>query len=132
MGLIIEVSFDICKNTNITCIKELLSNFAEKHSSKSNYFIYEIEGYSTIIERNDCINIVEFDNINEINIINYIRDITRIKFVKIDCIYQEKKSINLIYASKRYLFTLNKNSINPLFTQLSPKKIIELLKNTIY
>ena len=99
MGLTIELSFDICKNANVTSIKRLLSTLAEKHNSETNYFIHEIEGHSTIIDRNDCVNIVEFEITDKINIINYIKDIIRIRFIKIDCIYQEDGRINIIYSN---------------------------------
>ena len=92
MGFNIELSFDIVKNSNVISIKQLLSDLAEKHNSKTNYFIHEIEGHSTTIDRNDCVNIVEFEITDKLNIIRYIKDIIKIKFIKIDCIYQEKGS----------------------------------------
>ena len=67
MGLTIELSFSITKHANITQFKQILSDVAEKYNSSSSYFIHEIEGHSTTIDRNDCINIVEFDNMEDIS-----------------------------------------------------------------
>ena len=130
MGFNIELSFDIVKNSNVISIKQLLSDLAEKHNSKTNYFIHEIEGHSTTIDRNDCVNIVEFEITDKLNIIRYIKDIIKIKFIKIDCIYQEKGKINVLYASKRYLLTVNTKSSSPLLSQ-SPTKIIELVQTAL-
>ena len=134
MGLTIELSFSVDKNSNLTSIKQLLSNLAEKNNSNNHYFIHEIEGHHTIIDRNDCINIVEFEHTDAKNIINYIKTITKLKFLKIDCIYIEKGIVNLIYASKKYLLSTHKSSIkNPSKTSpispISSKKIIDLVSD---
>ena len=131
MGLTIEVSFNICKQGNITNIKQLLSTIAEKYNSKTNYFIHEIEGHNRVIDCNDYVNIVEFESDNFTNIIEYLKSIIKIKVVKIDCIYYDEGVVNLIYASKKYLLVVNKNSCNPFLTNFSINKIIELIEYTI-
>ena len=137
MGLIIELSFDICKNASITSIKQLLSNIAEKHNSKTNYFMHEIQGHSTTIERNECINVVEFEETDKVNIIRYIKDIIKIKFIKIDCIYEEKGVVNLIYNGRNNILPYpniqnckpNKiKPINDISCHKSKKNILELVK----
>ena len=60
MGLTIEISFSVSKNANVTQLKQYLSDLAKKYNARSNYFIHEIEGHNTIVERNDCIHVVEF------------------------------------------------------------------------
>jgi len=130
MGLTIELSFSITKHANITQFKQILSDVAEKYNSTSSYFIHEIEGHSRTIDRNDCIHIVEFD-ISQKNIVNYIKNIMRIKNVKIDSIYVDKKGINLIYASKKYLSTMSVNSSSIAHKNITQTDIIELVTQTI-
>ena len=129
MGLTIEVSFNVCKNSNVTSIKQLLSDLSEKHNSINSYFIHEIEGRSTIIDRHDCINIIEFDQIDINNAINYIKDINKLNYIKIECIYQDKGVVNIIYASKKYLLNANSSIVN--YKPSSPNEIIELIRNTV-
>ena len=61
MGLTIELSVDIIKNRCVTNIKTLLSSLAEKYNSNSNYFIHEIEGHNSTVDRNDCVQVIEFE-----------------------------------------------------------------------
>ena len=91
MGLTVEISFDIQKNVNVITTQNYLKYIAEKNNCIDNYFIFEIEGENTYISRNDCIQILEFNL--DINIIKYIKEIEKCKFVKIDCIYLENKVI---------------------------------------
>ena len=106
MGITIELSVDIAKHKNVTETKTLLASLAEKYNSSENFFLHEIEGSNSIIERNDCIHTVIFENIfleeERINIINYLRHICKYKFIKIDCIYDDTKSLQIIYKSKKY------------------------------
>ena len=137
MGLTIELSFDMCKNTKITQTKDLLSNLAEKYNASSSYFIHEIEGHGTIIDRNDCIQITEFEtnleNQSHDNILNYIKHIMRLKFIKFDCIYREKGEYKLIYASKKYLSIISYNQHSKSSVDYKPKShnIIELVSNIL-
>ena len=128
MGLTIELSFDVTKNANVTSIKQLLSNLAEKHNSTTNYFMHEIEGHGTTIVRNDCINVVEFDSDNIKNIINYIKDIIKIKFIKIDSVYEEKGAVNIIYSGR---YTHTSKYVNPIsgkYSHTTKNNILELVK----
>ena len=129
MGLTLELSFNVCKNSNVTSIKQLLSDLSEKHNSINSYFIHEMEGHSTIIDRHDCINIIEFDELDINNVINYIKDINRLNYIKIECIYQDEGVVNIIYASKKYLLNANSSILN--YKPSSSNKIIELIRNTV-
>ena len=55
----------------------------------------------------------------------------RIKNVKIDSIYVDKKGINLIYASKKYLSTMSVNSSSIAHKNITQTDIIELVTQTI-
>lgn len=117
MGLTIEISFDISKHSNITEQKKYLSNLAYQYNCISDYFIHEIEGHNTTIDRNDCIHVVEF--IPSENIKNYLKEILQQK-IKVDSIYSDDEDIRLIYASKNYLsnMSINSRSYKPTNTNL--------------
>ena len=60
MKYIIELSFDLRKNQNVSQIKELIYSLGEKYKSERNDFIYESEGQGNEIKKNDCISINVF------------------------------------------------------------------------
>ena len=131
MGLTIELSFSINKVSNVTQFKEHLSDLAENCDSSSHYFIHEIEGHSSTIDRNDCIHHVEF--ISSKQILNFLKKIMQIKKVKVDCIYIDKKRLQLIYASKKYLL-MNKNSLSKPISSPNPiinSNLLQLVANYI-
>jgi hypothetical protein len=130
MGLVIEISINIKKNNKINEIKSFLSDLAEEYNSESDYFIYETEGINSRIERNDCIQVVEFNTpqteFEKNNILNFIKKIISDKLTKIDTIYQDNGKINMIYNSleqKRYNITNNRNIKN--------KPIIDIVKKSL-
>ena len=130
MGLVIEISINIKKNNKINEIKSFLSDLAEEYNSESDYFIYETEGINSRIERNDCIQVVEFNTpqteFEKNNILNFIKKIISDKLTKIDTIYQDSGKINMIYNSleqKRYNITNNRSKDN--------KPIIDIVKKSL-
>ena len=130
MGLTIEVSFCVCKNTNVTQFKEYLSSLATKCNAISHYFIHEIDGHNTTIDRNDCIHVVEFQT-TQTKILNYIKTIMQNRNLKIDSIYEDKKGIDLIYASKKYLSTMSIHGFKP--SKPIPKTdLLQLVANIIH
>ena len=126
MGLTVEISFDIQKNVNVITTQNYLKYIAEKNNCIDNYFIFEIEGENTYISRNDCIQIIEFNL--DINVIKYIKEIEKYKFVKIDCIYLENK---VIYLSKRYIFFQKLHNKNVESINTNKNNIINVLINLI-
>jgi hypothetical protein len=130
MGLTIELSFSVTHNTNVTQFKQYLTDLAKKYNNISSYFIHEIEGHSTTIDRNDCIQVVEF-SLDCKNILNYIKNIMRVKSIKIDSIYLDRKGINLIYASKNYHATMSVNE-NSIFNKpINKTKLFELITKSM-
>jgi len=103
MGLVVEISIDIKKNNQVTEIKLFLSELAEEFNCESYYYIYETEGVNSKIERNDCIQVVEFNTPNteleKNNILNFIKKIINQKYTKLDTVYQDSGKINMIYNS---------------------------------
>jgi len=133
MGLTIEISFNVSKNANVTQLKQYLSNLAKKYNAISHYFIHEIEGHNTIVERNDCIHVVEFST-SKNEVLNYIKTIMQLKNIKIDSIYHDRKGINLIYASKNYLsmMSINRNPINkPITKPITKTNLLQLVADTM-
>jgi hypothetical protein len=105
MGLVIELAIDIQRNNGVTNIKKFLINLADHHNSSYHYFMHEIEGHKSIIDSNECIHVVDFDystdDMKE-NIVKYIKLISKYKFIKIDCIYDDNGKIKIIHTSKKY------------------------------
>ncbi len=89
----------------------------------------KLKVHSTTIDRNDCIQVVEFSIFQE-NILNYIRNIMRVKKVKIDSIYSDNRGTNLIYASKKYL-SMNVNKYPVLNKPITESKLLELVAQNI-
>ena len=102
MNYTIELSFDLRKNKNFSEIKQLLSSLANKYKSSNYYFTHEIEGHGGVIDINDCINTVNFNDYDISNLLNYLKNIKKMKFIKIECIYSDNEGINIIYTSKKY------------------------------
>lgn len=112
MGLTIELSFDLNTVKNVSEMQNKLDNIVYYYEPIQNYFFYETTG-GRKIERNDCIQTVELE-LNK-NIINYIKEILKIKSIKIDCIYLNDNQIDYIYISKKYIinnYLINVKSIN--------------------
>lgn len=103
MGLVVEISIDIKKNNQVTEIKLFLSELAEEFNCESYYYIYETEGINCKIERNDCVQVVEFNTpqteLEKNNILNFIKKIINQKYTKLDTVYQDNGKVNMIYNS---------------------------------
>ena len=112
MGLFVEISVDVTKNSNVSQIKLFLSELAKTHNCNSEYYIYETEGTNSKIERNECIHTVEFNipltESERLDIIKYITKIKNIKYTKLETIYKENGKIDVIYNSQKSEF-INSN-----------------------
>jgi hypothetical protein len=133
MGLVVELAIDIQRNNAVTNIQTLLVNLADNHNSSSHYFMHEIEGHKSTIDSNEYIHVVEFDysntNMKE-NIVKYIKNVSKYKFIKIDCIYEDSGNINIIHASKKYRMKTARD--HPHLTDLNKpidSKLREILQN---
>ena len=133
MGLIIELAIDIKRNNAITNIQTLLVNLADYYNSSDHYFIHEIEGHKSTIDSNEYIHVVEFDysdtDMKE-NIVKYIKNVSKYKFIRIDCIYEDNGKINIIHASKKYRMRTARD--HPYLTDFNKpiySKLREILEN---
>jgi hypothetical protein len=127
MGLVIEISIDIKKENQITENKSFLSQLAEKYNCESYYYIYETDGINSIIERNVCIQVVEFNTpettLEKNNILNFIKKVISNKLTKLDTIYQDNGKINMIYNSLK-----QKNINKTKDRNIKTKPIIDIVK----
>ena len=135
MGLVIELAVDIARNNDVTNIKTLLVNLADYYDSSHHYFIHEVEGKNSRISHNECIHVVDFDysieHMRE-NITKYVKAITRHKYIKIDCIYDDCGKIKILYASKRYrMKSASPQPTLPEFNRSIDHKISEIINELI-
>jgi len=132
MGLIVEISVDMLKNKNITDITLFLSQLAIINKCNSEYYIYEMDGCNSKIERNACIQIVEFENpltnYEKNNFINYITKIINNKTVNLDTIYKDNGSIDIVYNCIKSEF----NNVNGKQKIIKNKPILNKIKELIY
>jgi len=105
MGLVIELAIDIQRNNGVTNMQSLLVNLADHYNSSYHYFMHEIEGHKSTIDSSEYIHVVDFDYSTDDmknNIVKYIKAVSKYRFIKIDCIYEDSGKIKIIHTSKKY------------------------------
>jgi len=70
----------------------------------------EIEGKGNKTTRSDCIQVVNFNEDQFQNFIDFLNIVYRQRCLYVECIYREDNSCNLLYISGRYLKRLDKNT----------------------
>lgn len=132
MGLVIEVAIDLNKIAGISDVKYSLSEIAYNYNCIDEYYIYETEGYKSMIERNDCIHVVEFNipltKYEKINITNYIEKILQKKYIKLETIYKDDGKIEMIYNCIKGDYS----NINGKYKSVKNKPIISIIRDKIY
>jgi hypothetical protein len=110
MGYLIELSFSL---KNVQNHQDLITNIldkAEKNNCEFYFKDFEFSNKNTL-----CIYSIQFGLEN--NMIAFIRYIRNQKKIKIDLLGIENTRLDILFASKKYLHTMNKD------------KAIEYLKN---
>lgn len=110
MGYLIELSFSL---KNVQNHQDLITNIldkAEKNNCEFYFKDFEFSNKNTL-----CIYSIRFGLEN--NMIAFIRYIRNQKKIKIDLLGIENTRLDILFASKKYLHTMNKD------------KAIEYLKN---
>jgi|TARA_Y100000992_G_C21273573_1_gene498472 hypothetical protein len=106
----ITFSFN-AKLPNITTVQNNLLNIAEEYNAHNYYFSYEENLYKKNINIM-CIFNLSFEN-SEIKYMTIcMNEIRNIKKISLDCIFEENNNYRLIYASKYYLQTIEKDSVS--------------------
>lgn len=101
MGYIIEVSFDILKNSNMTEIQVEVKNLAEYCGCVSFYEDYEYDDRCQF-KRNHCVFTTHFLDENMLFMLDFIKNIRKEKYLFLESIYNEETRM-LVYASQYYL-----------------------------
>jgi hypothetical protein len=106
MGYIIEVSFDILKNSNMTEIQVEVKNLAEYYGCVSFYEDYEYDDRCQY-KRNHCVFTTHFLDENMLFMLDFIKNIRKEKYLFLESIYNEESRM-LVYASQYYLTQMDK------------------------
>lgn len=104
MSYSISLCMNLKNNNTHSSIENLIIDSANDCNNSYIYYDHDLEGINNYIKKNNKIMIIEFENI--INIINFTKFIKTLESIFIEYIYHEN---NIIYASNKYLNSLNKN-----------------------
>ena len=101
MSYIVEVSFNVFKNTDVTSIQEFINSLAHSHHCIHCYYDYEFET-NINYQRNHGVATIIFSNNNINDFLDFLKNIKKNKQIYIETIYNEETYL-LLYASKYYL-----------------------------
>ena len=110
MAYTVELSFDIRNNSSVNTFCHQQRSLAKQYNCDFQYFMTEIEGKGNKTTRSDCIQVVNFNEDQFQNFIDFLNIVYRQKCLYVECIYREDNSCNLLYISGRYLKRLDKNT----------------------
>ena len=107
MTYLIELSYNLSKNTSLNQTVSELLNKAENCRLEHFYQNYEYMGKNRRIIRNHCILTFMFEEHIEL-VSEYIRFVKKLKTVNIESVSYDNAIFKLIYASKKYLNFMEK------------------------
>ena len=107
MTYLIELSYNLSKNTSLNQTVSALLNKAENCRLEHFYQNYEYMGKNRKIIRNHCILTFMFEEHIEL-VSEFIRFVKRLKTVNIESVSYDNAIFKLIYASKKYLNFMEK------------------------
>lgn len=110
MGYNIEISVDISKHPDFSRLKKELTDFAIDSGCDHYYYLYEMEGGGQR-KRNHCIIVVNFDDDSIFNCSHFLKVVKKIKDLNIECIYEDSIVCKLIYASRFYQTTMDREKV---------------------
>ena len=128
MGYVVECFNCALNATNLLELQQNQRELAKKYGVTIQYFTHEVEGYKRITTRSDNIHIAQFDDISVETLYEYILDVCKCKYYKIDSIYIDDIPFGMLYASPRYLKRLNKDSAIMIKKKLAGEKKEEIIK----
>ena len=101
MGYSIEVSFNILKHSSVTETQNFILNLATTYGCISCYVDYEFET-NVQYKRNHNIIVINFENTNIYNLIEFLKKIKMTSGIFIETIFDDNMNM-ILYASKYYL-----------------------------
>lgn len=107
MGYNIEISVDIAKHPDFSRLKTEMTDFAIDSGCDHYYYLYEMEGGGQRT-RNHCVIVVNFGDDEIYNCANFLKVIKKNKDINIECIYEDCIVCKLIYASRFYQTTMDR------------------------
>ena len=109
MGYVVESFHSFLNSGNLSLVKNIQQETANKFGCEMQYFTHEIEGYKRITTKCDSIHVAHFGTDSFDNVLQYVREIRRQRNYQIDCVYNDDGPIGILYASTRYLKRLDRN-----------------------
>jgi hypothetical protein len=110
MGYNIEVAIDIVKHPNLSEIKRYVTNMALDFNCDHYYYIFDYQG-NCKQNRNHCIIVINFEDDYIFECASLVKELKKNPDLNIECIYEDNIICKLIYASKYYLSTMEKENI---------------------
>ena len=111
MGYNIEISFNMLKHSNVSELKQYITDFALECNCNHYYYLYELEGKCKL-PRNHCVIVVNFEDDEIFNCSLFVKQVRKMKKdLYIECIYEDEIMCKLIYASQYYLTTMDKDKV---------------------
>ena len=107
MTYLIELSYNLSKNTSLNETTSKLLNKAENCRLENFYKNYEYMGKNRRVIRNHCILTFMFEEHLEL-VSEFIRYVKKFKTVNIESVSYDNAVFKLIYASKKYLNFMEK------------------------
>lgn len=108
MGYNIDISIDIAKHPDLSRLKKEITDFAIASGCDFYYYLYEMEGGGQR-KRNHCIIVVNFDDAAIFDCAYFLKKIKKNKDLHIECIYEDSIVCKLIYASRFYQTTMDRD-----------------------
>jgi hypothetical protein len=108
MGYTVEVSINMRIHTNVSELKRYIADLALDLNCDHYYYLYEMS-HSCKVLRNHCIIVVNFHDDETFNCATFLKTLKKMKDMHIECIYDDEIVCNLLYASKYYLSTIEKD-----------------------
>jgi hypothetical protein len=110
MGYNIEVAINIVKHSNLSEIKKNVTNLALDYNCDYYYYLYDYQG-NCKQERNHCIIVINYSDEFIFDCATLVKKLKKIPELHIECIYEDNIICKLIYASKYYLSTIEKENV---------------------
>lgn len=104
----LEISIPIMNVTSE--LEKYIMDIAFNHHSISHYSFSEMEN-NNFQKRNHMIYVFLFLNNDFKNLENFIKHIRKIKYISIECLYEDNITCKLIYASSYYLSNIDKEKV---------------------